>query len=68
MLNMSFPQLQDFCSGLATAFPSTATVQSNFVIIGWNKIESRFDFTDFFLEGIFHSKQLSQLRAISLLL
>ena len=32
-----FPKLMDFCGGLATAFPNTASVESDFSIINWEK-------------------------------
>ena len=32
-----FPLLQSFCGGLVSAFPNTATVESDFSIIGWEK-------------------------------
>lgn len=63
--NYRFPLLQDFCGGLAAAFPNTATVESDFSIIGWEKDDCRMDLTDFSLEGILHSKQYSRLQKLS---
>lgn len=60
-----FPLLQKFCGGLASAFPNTATVESDISVIGWEKDESRTDLTDFSLEGILHAKQFHALRKLS---
>jgi hypothetical protein len=60
-----FSMLQTFCGGLASAFPNTATVESDFSAIGWEKNVSRGDLTDFSLEGILHSKQFKDLKALS---
>ena len=59
--NNRFPWLQSFCIGLASAFPNTATVESDFSIIGWEKSDDRHDLTDFSLEGILHAKQHNDL-------
>ena len=56
--------LQQFCGGLATAFPNTATVESDFSVIGWEKDDTRRDLTDFSLEGILHSKQFRELKKL----
>ena len=36
-------------TGVASAFPNTATVESDFSIIGWEKIDDQHDLTDFSL-------------------
>ena len=59
-----FPMLQQFCGGLATAFPNTATVESDFSVIGWEEDDTRRDLTDFSLEGILHSKQFRELKKL----
>lgn len=59
-----FPTLQNFCGGLASVFPNTATVESDFSIIGWEKDDTRMDLTDFSLEGILHCKQFAQIRSV----
>lgn len=59
-----FPNLARFCGDLATVFPNTATVESDFSILGWEKDDYRTSLTDFSLEGIFHSKQFSSLRKL----
>jgi hypothetical protein len=63
--NDRFSMLQKFCGGLASAFPNTATVESDFSIIGWEKDDNRVDLTDFSLEGILHSKQFKELKKLS---
>ena len=62
-----YPKLVQFCGGLASVFPGTSTVESDFSVIGWEKDEYRFSLTDISLEGILHAKQgkvLSQIEAI----
>lgn len=62
--NNRFPHLQKFCGGLASAFPNTATVESDFSVIGWEKNECRTSLTDFSLEGIQHAKQYQRLKIV----
>ena len=50
--NNRFPSLQQLCGALASACPNTATVESDFSVIGWEKDECNFS-----LEGILHAKQ-----------
>eukprot|EP00171_Calliarthron_tuberculosum_P001790 IDg1790t1 len=45
---------QAFCGGLALAFPNTATVESDFSVIGVEKNDYRKSLTDFSLEGVLH--------------
>ena len=52
-----FRMLKEFCGGLATVFPNTATVESDFSRLGLEKNEYRKSLTDFSLEGVLHSKQ-----------
>ena len=63
--NNRFPWLQSFCGGLASAFPNTATVESDFSIIGWGKSDDRYDLTEFSLEGILHAKQYNDLKKLA---
>jgi hypothetical protein len=51
-----FCSLREFCGGLATAFPGTSTVESDFSIVKWEKDVGRASLTDFSLEGILHAK------------
>jgi len=52
-----FECLRDFSGTLATIFPNTASVESDFSILGWEKDEYRTSLTDISLEGILQSKQ-----------
>src|SRR5579859_1097224 len=49
-----FEILRDFCGGIATVFPNTASVESDFSILGWEKDRYRLSITDLSLEGIMH--------------
>ena len=53
----NFFELQLFCGGLATLFPGTATVESDFSIVNYEKDRYRAKLTDFSLEGIMQAKQ-----------
>ena len=44
--------LREFCGGLASAFPNTASVESDFSVINWEKDDNRTSLTDFSLEGV----------------
>ena len=52
-----FALLKRFFGGLASVFPGTATVESDFSLINWEKDDYRASLTDFSLERILHSKQ-----------
>jgi hypothetical protein len=52
-----FDVLRDFCGGIATVQANTATVESDFSILGWEKDEHRQSLSDLSLEGIMQSKQ-----------
>ena len=56
-----FEILMDFCGGLASLFPNTSSVESDFSILSWEKDEYRLSMTDLSLEGIMHCKQYEQL-------
>lgn len=60
-----FRYLRHFVGGLASMFPNTATVESDFSLIGFEKNVYRQSLTDFSLEGILHAKQFDTLRALS---
>ena len=59
-----FKYLKKFCEGLATAFPGTSTVESNFSIVKWEKDDWLIALTDFSLEGIMHTKQFDKICSI----
>lgn len=52
-----FDILRDFCGGIATVFANTASVESDFSILGWEKDKFRLSITDLSLEGVMHCKQ-----------
>ena len=63
-LHERWTYLRVFCGGLATIFPGTATAESDFSIVKFEKSAGRKRLTDFFLEGILHAKQYDKLRAV----
>jgi hypothetical protein len=52
-----FPKLQEFWGGLSTVFPGTATVESDFSIVNWEKSDYRSALSDLTSEVILHCKQ-----------
>ena len=66
MLVDRYPLLCSFIAGLATVFPGTSTVESDFSVIGWEKDDYRTSLTDFSLEGVLHCKQFEILKGLSL--
>ena len=60
-----WPDLQALCGTIATVFPNTATVESDFSLIGWEKDAYRTSLTDFSLEGILHAKQYDRITALA---
>jgi hypothetical protein len=60
-IDVPFNRLRQFCDGLATAFPNTTSVESDFSILKWEKDDNRSSMTDFTLEGIFQCKQMNQI-------
>jgi hypothetical protein len=60
-----FRDLRNFCGGIATVFPNTATVESGFSQLGWEKDEYRMSLTDLSLEGILQCKQFKTLKFLA---
>lgn len=60
-----FPLLCLFVGALASVFPGTSTVESDFSMIGLEKDCYRSNLTDFSLEGILQSKQYSEIKQIA---
>ena len=56
-----FDILRDFNGGIATVFANTASVESDFSILGWEKDAFRLSITDLSLEGILQCKQYEML-------
>jgi hypothetical protein len=59
-----FPKLCMFAGGLASVFPGTSTVESDFSVIGCEKDVYRTSLTDFSLEGILQSKQHGSMKVL----
>jgi hypothetical protein len=60
-LKGQFPLLCDFCGGISSVFPNTASVEADFSDIKWESDEFRTALTSFSLEGILHCKQFVNL-------
>jgi hypothetical protein len=63
-LGVRFPNLHEFCGGIATVFPGTSTVESDFSILRWEKSNFRKSLSDFGLEAIIQAKQNMRLDAL----
>jgi hypothetical protein len=63
-LKRRFAHLRQFCGGLATAFPNTASVESDFSIVRWEQDSSRTSLTSLSLAGIMQAKQFDLLKKI----
>ncbi|KAI2501718.1 hypothetical protein MHU86_12724 [Fragilaria crotonensis] len=58
VLNINgFQNLRAFCGGIATLFPGTCTVESDFSVLRWEKDNLRKSLSDFGLEAILQAKQ-----------
>ncbi|CAK9218615.1 unnamed protein product [Sphagnum troendelagicum] len=58
-------QLPRFCAGLATVFPNSTSVESDFSILKWELDEFRTSLLDLSLKGIFQAKQFEVLDRIA---
>ena len=67
-LQHTYPLLAKFFGGLASVFPGTSTVESDFSIIGVEKSDYRQSLTNFSMEGILQCKQFELLERIAALL
>jgi hypothetical protein len=63
-LDHRFPLLQEFCGGIASAFPNTARVEADFSTIKREKNLLRMSLSDFSLEGILHASQFDAVQAL----
>ena len=61
-LYKEYPLLVTFVGGLATTFPGTGTVESDILILGWEKDEYRTMLSHLSLEGILQAKQATELK------
>ncbi len=55
-IDVLFNRLHQFCGGLATTFPNTTSIESDFSILKWEKDDNCSSMTDLTLEGIFQCK------------
>ena len=60
-----FKILRDFCGGIAAVFANTASVESDFSILGWERDEYRLSMTDLSLEGVLHCKQYDAIEKLA---
>lgn len=59
-----FEFLQRFAGGIASVFPGTAQVESDFSVVKAEKDDFRTALTDLSLEGVLHTKQFSMLTSL----
>jgi hypothetical protein len=52
-----FQNLAEFCGVIATLFPGTSTVESDFSVLRWEKDDFRKNLSDFGLEAVLQAKQ-----------
>ena len=64
LLAKRFNSLLNFAGGLASPFPNTATVESDFSVLKCEKNNSRTDLEDLSLEGILQCKEHEKLKAL----
>ena len=57
-ISTEYPELCAFAGGLAAIFPNTASVESDFSQLKWEKDDFRHSLTDFSLEGILQCRQM----------
>ena len=64
LLDGRFDRLKDFAGGLASPFPTTATVESDFSIVQWETDAARSQMEHYSLEGIMQCKEHERLKAV----
>ncbi len=57
LLGRRFPNLMEFCGVITTLFPETNMIESDFLILCWEKDAFRKSLSDFGLEGVLQAKQ-----------
>src|SRR5204863_2346813 len=65
LYSLEFIVLRDFFGGIVSVFPNTATVESDFSILGWEADEYRRSLTNLSLEGIIQCKQFELLNSLA---
>ena len=64
ILNGRFPLVEKFCGGIATVFPGTSQVESDFSLVKGAKNDQKIALTDLSLEGVLHAKQMKMIENI----
>ena len=64
VLHNMYLLLERFVGSLATIFPGTSTVESNFSVIKYEKTSNHMCLSDASLEGIIHAKQYRRMRSL----
>ena len=59
-----FKYLLRFCGGVASVFPGTSQVESDFSIVKGEKTMFKKTLVDLSLEGILHAKQFDELKGL----
>ena len=59
-----FLNLRQLCGGLATAFPNTSSVESDFSVVQWENDSSRTSLSSLSLAGVMRAKQYEMLKEI----
>jgi hypothetical protein len=57
LLGSRLPNLMEYCGAVATLFPGTSSVESDFSVLRWEKDCFRKGLSDFGLEGVLQAKQ-----------
>ena len=65
VLSGQFLLVERFCGGLATVFPGTSQVESDFSLVKGAKDVFKQSMTDLSLEGILHAKQMEMIKSYS---
>jgi hypothetical protein len=63
-LQNMYPLLERFVGVLATIFPGTSTVESDFLVVKYEKNKNRMSLTDTSLEGILHAMQYRRMHIL----
>ena len=63
-LHNAYSLMERFVGGLATIFPGTSTVESNFLVVKYEKTRNRMCLSDASLEGILHAKHYWRMHSL----
>ena len=63
-LKQRFPSLCSFAGGLATIFPGTSTVESDFSLVKWERDEHRQQMSTLSLAGVLRAKQFVKVQSL----